>query len=216
MSSGIASQPSLETSCWVAAGRRDTTGSVTVLSLERSPHSWQAHRPTPNCKLSNVVRCVADKYLRQCVTDRWKDGTVCFIGKWLIQSSVIQLIDGSGDSTLGIAEQSQSIVFRFVQAGISDRHTARAEALGPVVGQPSSESDGTAQHLARGRKMTDDPSRVIHEPVWLRDHVRSGNVSNLFAEEVEAVGKTVRDRFHSHSLHPFGWRTIPGSAGMAT
>jgi hypothetical protein len=48
-----------------------------------------------------------------------------------------------------------------------------------------------------------DPSRVIHDPVWLGDHVSRGQFCNLFAQEVQAIGKAVQHRFHCHSTRPF-------------
>ncbi|MDQ3802441.1 MAG: Fe-Mn family superoxide dismutase [Acidobacteriota bacterium] len=38
------------------------------------------------------------------------------------------------------------------------------------------------KQLTRMRKVADDPGRVIHDPVRLRDHVRCGNVRDLFAQ----------------------------------
>jgi len=51
------------------------------------------------------------------------------------------------------------------------------------------------------RKVSDDPSRVVHNPVWLRGHVIRCDVCNLLTQEVEAITKTVKDRTYCHSTH---------------
>lgn len=79
---------------------------------------------------------MAYKHLRYRVADRWEYNAVRFIGKRFIQVRIIHLIDGLADSRLRIAKYCQSVVFCFIQAGISDRHTAGAETLGPIIWQP--------------------------------------------------------------------------------
>lgn len=78
------------------------------------------------------------EHLRQGMANRWEYDKVRFIGKRFIQVRIIQMIDGLGDPRLGIAEHIQGVIFRFIQADISDRHTASTETLAPVIRQPFS------------------------------------------------------------------------------
>ena len=129
------------------------------------------------------------------MANRWKNVTIRFRGKRFIQPRIIQPIDGVGDSRLGIAEHCQSVVFCFIRLASATGTLPVPKRLAQSLATTGS-SIAPPNYLTRIRQVADDPSWVIHDPVGLRDHVSRGNVCNLFAQEVEAVDKTMQDRFH--------------------
>ncbi len=56
---------------------------------------------------------------------------------------------------------------------------------------PLRQTTATAEQLAREGQVADDPRRVIHDPVPLRHRVGLGDARDLFAQEIQAIGKAV-------------------------